>query len=141
MKSKCIKITIVLVVAFIGMQNVMAQNPIIRHVRTADPSAHIWDESGTLWIYTSGDPDRINSDPEAPGFQNIVFKPNFIQAMGFAKGSYNSIYGEIKAEWKKVAANTYEYKIEVPANCKAKVILPNKQDEVKSGKYVYSIKL
>ena len=37
--------------------SLLAQNPIIRHVRTADPSAHIWDNSGTLWIYTSGDPD------------------------------------------------------------------------------------
>lgn len=36
---------------------VFAQNPIIRHVRTADPSAHIWGD-GKLWIYTSGDPDN-----------------------------------------------------------------------------------
>ena len=29
-------------------------NPIIRHIRTADPSAHIW-EDGKVWIYTSHD--------------------------------------------------------------------------------------
>lgn len=29
-------------------------NPIIRHIRTADPSAHIWDD-GKVWIYTSHD--------------------------------------------------------------------------------------
>ncbi|MEM9866354.1 MAG: family 43 glycosylhydrolase [Bacteroidota bacterium] len=44
-------------VFFLMSISLLAQNPIIRHVRTADPSAHIWDNSGTLWIYTSGDPD------------------------------------------------------------------------------------
>jgi len=29
-------------------------NPVIRHVRTADPSAHIW-KDGKVWMYTSGD--------------------------------------------------------------------------------------
>jgi hypothetical protein len=57
MNSKYIKIIILLLLANIAMQNLMAQNPIICNVRAADPSAHIWDESGTLWIYTSGDPD------------------------------------------------------------------------------------
>lgn len=29
-------------------------NPVIRHIRTADPSAHIW-EDGKVWMYTSQD--------------------------------------------------------------------------------------
>tara|TARA_R110002096_G_scaffold239805_3_gene431590 strand:- start:56 stop:1021 length:966 start_codon:yes stop_codon:yes gene_type:complete len=29
-------------------------NPVIRHIRTADPSAHIW-EDGKVWMYTSRD--------------------------------------------------------------------------------------
>jgi arabinoxylan arabinofuranohydrolase len=41
--------------AFVAI-HVSAQNPVIRHVRTADPSAHIWGD-GKLWIYTSGDSD------------------------------------------------------------------------------------
>jgi beta-xylosidase len=39
-------------------QEVAAQvtenNPVIRHIRTADPSAHIWDD-GKVWMYTSHD--------------------------------------------------------------------------------------
>ena len=31
-----------------------AQNPIIEHIRTADPSAHVWND-GKLWVYTSHD--------------------------------------------------------------------------------------
>jgi alpha-L-rhamnosidase len=83
----------------------------------------------------------INVDEFNPGFQNIILKPNFIKAMDFAKGSYNSIHGEIKAEWKKIGKKVYEYKIEVPVNCSAQVILPNATYNVKSGKYSYRITL
>ena len=83
----------------------------------------------------------INVDESNPGFQNIILKPNFIKAMDFAKASYNSIHGEIKAEWKRVSNNAYEYKIEVPVNCSAQVILPNSNYNVKSGKYSYQIEL
>ncbi len=83
----------------------------------------------------------INADPEKLGFQNIVFRPQFIKAMDYAKGSYNSIYGEVKAEWKKVSPNTYEYKIVVPANCEAQVILPQLKKTVKSGEYMFNVRV
>ena len=35
-------------------------NPVIRHIRTADPSAHVWEE-GKVWMYTSRDAeDAVN---------------------------------------------------------------------------------
>jgi beta-xylosidase len=35
-------------------------NPVIRHIRTADPSAHVW-EDGKVWMYTSRDAeDAVN---------------------------------------------------------------------------------
>ena len=35
-------------------------NPVIRHIRTADPSAHIW-QDGKVWMYTSRDAeDAVN---------------------------------------------------------------------------------
>jgi len=83
----------------------------------------------------------INVDEFNPGFQSIILKPNFIKAMDFAKASYNSIHGEIKAEWKKIGKKVYEYKIEVPVNCNAQVILPNAKYNVKSGKHSYRITL
>lgn len=83
----------------------------------------------------------INSDPATPGFQKIIFKPNFIKAMDFAKASYNSIYGEIKAEWKKIGDGEYEYSVVVPPNCEAQVILPNKKEVVKAGAYSFKVKI
>ena len=35
-------------------------NPVVRHIRTADPSAHVW-EDGKVWMYTSRDAeDAVN---------------------------------------------------------------------------------
>ncbi|AJR04523.1 family 78 glycoside hydrolase catalytic domain [Siansivirga zeaxanthinifaciens] len=83
----------------------------------------------------------INTDPNGQGFQKILFKPNFIQTMDFAKASYNSIYGEIEAEWKKTGNRTYEYKVVVPTNCQAKVVLPGRIETINSGEYMFSIKI
>ncbi|MFK8059610.1 MAG: alpha-L-rhamnosidase C-terminal domain-containing protein, partial [Polaribacter sp.] len=83
----------------------------------------------------------INSDSEKPGFKNIVLTPNFVDDLNFAKASYNSVHGEIKAEWRKINSNTFEYFGTIPANCKAKVILPNKSITIHSGNFKYIVKL
>lgn len=44
-----------------------AQNPIIRHIRTADPSAHVW-EDGKIWIYASHDQDTATSYKSMDGY-------------------------------------------------------------------------
>ncbi|WP_158839192.1 family 78 glycoside hydrolase catalytic domain [Polaribacter sp. L3A8] len=81
----------------------------------------------------------INFDENNPGFKQIILKPNFIKAMDFAKASYNSIHGEIKAEWKKTANGTYEYSGTIPVNCEAEVVLPNKTVHVKSGSFKFTV--
>jgi len=45
---------VVLAVIMAGCCAVFAENPIIRDVRTADPSAHVWAD-GKVWLYTSHD--------------------------------------------------------------------------------------
>jgi hypothetical protein len=38
------------------LMNLNGQNPLMRHIYAADPSAHIWpDDPNTLWLYTSHD--------------------------------------------------------------------------------------
>jgi len=77
----------------------------------------------------------INFDESKPGFKKIILKPNLIEGMNFAKANYNSIHGEIKAEWKKNADGSYEYSGVIPANCEATVVLPNKTEAIKSGSF------
>ncbi len=72
MKNKVLLVVLIvfpLVNAF-GQQkgNVSQQNnPIIRHIRTADPSVHIWDD-GKVWIYTSHDMDTATSYDSMDGY-------------------------------------------------------------------------
>ena len=82
----------------------------------------------------------INYDSSAPGFKKIVFHPKFAEGIDFAKAGYNSIHGEIKAELKKTSEGEYEYKVLVPANCTAEVVLPGRKEQVKSGEYLFKIK-
>ncbi len=45
-----------------------AYNPAIRHVRTADPSAHVWAD-GKAWMYTSHDQDNATSYASMDGYR------------------------------------------------------------------------
>ena len=57
--------------------------------------------------------------------------------MDFAKARYNSIYDKTKTEWKR----TYEYSGTITANCTAKVVLPNKFENIKSGDFQFEVSI
>jgi arabinoxylan arabinofuranohydrolase len=59
------KITVLLVVMI--SQGVFALNPIITHLRTADPSAHVWAD-GKIWIYASHDQDNATDYSSMDGY-------------------------------------------------------------------------
>ncbi|NNU34344.1 hypothetical protein HK413_09675 [Mucilaginibacter sp. S1162] len=73
------------------------------------------------WFYRSV--VGINSD--APGFKRILFKPQPSGDMKHAKGTYQSEYGEIGAEW-TIVNNSFSYKVKVPVNTRAEVWLPTR---------------
>lgn len=47
--------------------SVQAENPIVKHIRTADPSAHVW-QDGKVWIYTSHDMDTATTYNSMDGY-------------------------------------------------------------------------
>ena len=73
------------------------------------------------WMYS--DVLGIKCDPASPAFKHFVLQPHYGGTMKFAKGSYNSKYGEIKAEW-KLNGYRFNYKCTVPANTSATVYIP-----------------
>ncbi|MFD2163833.1 family 78 glycoside hydrolase catalytic domain [Paradesertivirga mongoliensis] len=77
----------------------------------------------------------IKSDYSNPGFKQIIMKPEMIEGLNYAKGSYKSPYGLISSDWKK-DGKAFAWKITVPANTKALVYVPaNSADAVsESGK-------
>jgi alpha-L-rhamnosidase len=83
----------------------------------------------------------IKSNPEKPGFKEIIMKPEIIDGLDFVKASYYSIHGLIKSEWEKVA-NTFSWNITVPGNSKALVFIPAnaKSDITENGEKATSVK-
>ncbi len=77
------------------------------------------------WFYRS----LLGINPGAPGFEEIVIKPQPAGDLTWAKGSYLSIRGEIKSEWRK-EADGFDLKVSIPANTKAKIYLPAAQNSI-----------
>lgn len=51
----------ILAIFLAGITNLNAQNPLIKHIYAADPSAHVWpNDTTTLWLYTSHDVPGTN---------------------------------------------------------------------------------
>jgi hypothetical protein len=53
---------------FVNNKDGVIRNPIVRHLRTADPSAHVWAD-GRLWIYTSHDMDNATNYNNMDGYR------------------------------------------------------------------------
>lgn len=59
----------------------------------------------------------------APGFKQIVMKPEIIEGLNHVNASYQSIYGLIKSNWTKTAGQ-FIWNISIPPNTSAIVHLP-----------------
>ena len=77
--------------------------------------------SSASWLYT--DVLGIKSDENDPGFHHILLEPKTGDALAYAKGSYESVYGKIKVEWRQ-SDYGYAFDIEIPANTTATLTLP-----------------
>ncbi|MEN2399001.1 glycoside hydrolase family 78 protein [Flavobacterium sp. MC2016-06] len=93
---------------------------------TADPKMNSQNHVmllGDLLIWYYENIAGIKSDPEAPGFKQIIMKPDFNCGLSFVNASYESIHGLIKSNWKK-NKNTLLWNVTIPANTSAVVYLP-----------------
>ncbi|OXA81501.1 alpha-L-rhamnosidase [Flavobacterium aquidurense] len=93
---------------------------------TADPSMNSQNHVmllGDLLIWYYENMAGIKSNPETPGFKQIIMKPDFAAGLTYVNASYESIHGLIKSNWKK-SKNNLQWDITVPANTSALVYLP-----------------
>lgn len=61
----------------------------------------------------------------APGFKEIVMKPEMIKGLDAVKAEYNSVHGLIKSSWTK-SAKDFKWKVTIPANTMARISIPAK---------------
>jgi alpha-L-rhamnosidase len=74
------------------------------------------------WFYYSL--AGIQSDSSAPGFKNVIIRPDIVYDLSWVKGEYQSLYGKIISEWKRDKDNLI-LNITIPANTMAKIYLPS----------------
>ncbi|MCH4551652.1 glycoside hydrolase family 78 protein [Aestuariibaculum lutulentum] len=93
---------------------------------TADPKMNSQNHVmllGDLMIWYYENMAGIKSNPEKPGFKEIIMKPDFKAGLSYVNASYKSIHGEIKSHW-KLNRNKLHWEVTVPANTSAKVYVP-----------------
>jgi alpha-L-rhamnosidase len=93
---------------------------------TADPTMNSQNHVmllGDLLIWYYENMAGIKSNPETPGFKQIIMNPDFEAGLTYVNASYESIHGLIKSNWKK-NKNNLVWKITIPANTSALVYLP-----------------
>ncbi len=73
-----------------------------------------------LYKYVAG----IDFDPEQPGYKHFSLAPHPGGGLTYARAVYQSMYGEIKSDW-KIENNEMVYEVTIPANTTATVTLPS----------------
>ncbi|WP_428331544.1 family 78 glycoside hydrolase catalytic domain [Mucilaginibacter sp.] len=65
----------------------------------------------------------ISPDETGPGFRKFTIKPAFLKTLDWVKGSYKSISGNIKCEWKREQGKL-TIDVTIPINTEATLYLP-----------------
>ncbi|MEN8249048.1 MAG: family 78 glycoside hydrolase catalytic domain [Bacteroidota bacterium] len=109
---------------------------------TADPAMNSQNHVmllGDLLIWMYENLAGIKSDPEQPGFKNIIMNPALVSQLSYVKAWHKSRYGMIKSEW-EIKGNQFEWKVTIPTNSTATVYVPGVKEpkHVGSGTYTFS---
>lgn len=80
----------------------------------------------------------INYDPANRGFEKIIIKPDYVKDLFWAKGSYKSVKGLIKSEWKR-EGDQIKLSVVIPLNATA-TIYTDKELEVGAGHHEFTFR-
>ncbi len=72
------------------------------------------------WIFSHS--LGIQRDEDRPGYKHIILQPKVGGEMSFAKGGFETPYGDVRSGWEKTA-DGYIYRVTVPANTTASLNL------------------
>lgn len=86
------------------------------------------------WMY--GAAAGINSDPDRPGFEHIIFRPVTDRRLDFVKASIDTRRGTVASEWRRDNGRI-KYIFTVPEGCCASVIIGGEKHEVGAGTHEF----
>lgn len=94
------------------------------------------------WFFRSLGGIQFDQD-RGPGARHLIIKPEVVGDLTWVKSHTQSLYGKIKAEWQVDKNKQFTLRVEIPANCDAKVYLPglDQPEYIQSGKYQFTKQL
>jgi len=84
----------------------------------------------------------IQVDPDRPGFQHIILRPNFVKGLSYANASIETVHGKVSSAWKR-SKDMVTLDLVIPPNATATLSMPGASSrtyELKAGKYHFSAK-
>lgn len=86
------------------------------------------------WMY--GAAAGINSDPDRPGFEHIIFRPVTDRRLDFVKASIDTRRGTVASEWRRENGRI-KYIFTVPEGCCASTVIGGEKHEVGAGTHEF----
>lgn len=86
------------------------------------------------WMY--GAAAGINSDPDRPGFEHIIFRPVTDRRLDFVKASIDTRRGTVASEWRRENGRI-KYIFTVPEGCCASAVIGGEKHEVGAGTHEF----
>lgn len=86
------------------------------------------------WMY--GAAAGINSDPDRPGFEHIIFRPVTDRRLDFVKASIDTRRGTVASEWRRENGRI-KYIFTVPEGCGASAVIGGEKHEVGAGTHEF----
>ena len=86
------------------------------------------------WMY--GAAAGINSDPDHPGFEHIIFRPVTDRRLDFVKASIDTRRGTVASEWRRENGRI-KYIFTVPEGCCASAVIGGEKHEVGAGTHEF----
>lgn len=86
------------------------------------------------WMY--GAAAGINSDPDRPGFEHIIFRPVTDRRLDFVKASIDTRRGTVASEWRRENGRI-KYIFTVPEGCCALAVIGGEKHEVGAGTHEF----
>jgi hypothetical protein len=77
----------------------------------------------------------IDTDPAAPGYRNIIIRPQPGPGINQARGEYDSMHGTIVSDWRRNGGQ-FSLKVTIPVNTTATVYVPrfgNNRAQIREG--------
>ena len=94
---------------------------------------------GDIAAWMTNDIAGLNFDSDTPGFESVIIRPVFFDALDWVEAEYHSVRGRIASRWERNRNGTIKLSVTLPAGVSATLHLPGRNTETITGSAVIEI--